>query len=239
MNADSNSRRPPTSLAAIAEGLVGAASPRADRVATVFGAKGGVGASAVALAVARDLARATAKGPGVAVLLIDAHAGRSDLALLAGDDQTPGLAITTAAKLGVDPPAGQGAAVAEQAMRLLRAGRLWTEDSGGWIVIDAGVGDTAWARDLASRSLRPLLVTTGDPLSTVNAYRSLKLLGEATARVGMIVNHAADEAAATAAHARLAASSQQHLSVAPALAGWLPTLTDNPTEATIATAEAA
>jgi len=213
------------------------APPAADRVAVVFGAKGGVGTSAVALSLARDLA-ASAKNPGVAVLAVDAHAGRNDLAVMAVGKETPALALTTAAKLGVDPPAGQGAAVTEAAKRLLRAARLWTDDSGGWIVIDAGVGDTLWARELASRAAKPLLVTTSDRLSVINSYATLKRLGAVAARVGVIANHVADAAAAAKAHAVLAHSCQQFLSSQPTLAGWLPTRHDDPSSAEIMSAAA-
>lgn len=212
--------------------------PTADRVAVVFGAKGGVGASAVALSLARDLAK-TIRGAGVGVLAVDAHAGRDDLRVLVGQSVTTGLALTSAAKLGVEPTAGQGASVAEQAKRLLRAARLWTDDTGGWIVVDAGVGDTLWARELASRAARPLLVTTTDPLSLTNGYLTLKLLGAVTGRVGLIVNHSDDERAAQRTHATIANACQQFYSSTPTLAGWLPTLTiDDPTEAQLTAAAA-
>ncbi|QDT69735.1 hypothetical protein MalM25_26760 [Planctomycetes bacterium MalM25] len=214
------------------------APPPADRVAVVFGAKGGVGTSAVALSLARDLA-GTVKGAGVGVLVVDAHAGRDDLRLLVGEKETAGLALTTAVKLGVEPAAGQGPSVAEQTKRLLRAARLWTDDTGGWIVVDAGVGDTLWARELASRAARPLLVTTTDPLSLANGYLTLKRLGAVAPRVGLVINHSEDERAAQRTHAAIANSCQQFLSATPTLAGWLPTLTDSdPTQAQV-TASAA
>ncbi|TWU00347.1 hypothetical protein Pla108_12960 [Botrimarina colliarenosi] len=228
-------------LRRVAEGLAAGGPPTADRVVVVLGAKGGVGTSSVALAVARDLARSSSQPEGVAVLAIDAHAGRNDLAVMAGAEATPtpGLALTTAAKLGVPPQPGDGPAVTEAAKRLLRAGRLWTDDSGGWIVIDAGVGDTLWARELASRAQRPLLVTTGDRLSTVNGYLTLKRLGGVVSRVGLIANHCDDDEAARHVHAALAHSCQQFLSRSPALAGWLPTTTTDPALAPVTAAAAA
>ncbi|MEO0529111.1 MAG: hypothetical protein AAF266_00905 [Planctomycetota bacterium] len=214
------------------------APPTADRVAVVFGAKGGVGTSAVALAIARDLAAST-KATGVAALVVDAHAGRNDLAVMSAEgEDTPGLALTTAAKLGIPAPSGQGAAVTEAAKRLLRAARLWTDDQGGWIVIDAGVGDTLWARELAARAMRPLLVTTPDQLATVNAYVALKRLGLAASRVGLILNHCQDDAQAEQSHARLANSCRQFLDKSSSLAGWLPTLSEDPTAATVMAAAA-
>lgn len=209
------------------------APPTADRVAVVFGAKGGVGASAIALAIARDLAAASPPGEGVSVLAVDAHGGRNDLTLMTEGEPPAGLALTTAAKLGVEPMAGQGASVAEAAKRLLRAGRLWTDDAGGWIVIDAGVGDTLWSRELASRAARPLLITTPDRLSAVNSYLTLKRLGAASRRVGLIVNHSPDAEAAHEVHQTVARSCEHFLAAAPALAGWLPTLKQNPTEASV------
>lgn len=213
-------------LRQVAAAAPSVAPSTADRVAVVFGAKGGVGTSAVALSIARDLA-SSAKGPGVAVLVVDAHAGRNDLVVMAADGETPALAITTAQKLGVDPPEGQGPSVAEAAKRLLRAARLWTDDSGGWIVIDAGVGDTLWARELASRVARPLMVTTPDRLAILNAYATLKRLSAIVGRVGIIANHVADADVAAEAHARLAQACQQFLASEPELAGWLPTRSED------------
>jgi MinD-like ATPase involved in chromosome partitioning or flagellar assembly len=228
-------------LRRVAEGLSGATLPTIDRVVVVLGAKGGVGCSAVALTTARDLARSTSQPEGVAVLAIDAHAGRNDLAVLAATDEQPttGLVITTAAKLGVAPAPGDGAYVGEAAKRLLRAARLWADDAGGWIVIDAGVGDTLWARELASRAARPLLVVGGDRLSTVNGYLTLKRLGAVAGRVGVIVNHCPNEQAARDVHGSIAESCQKFLSAAPMLAGWLPTTTDNPATAPVSAAYAA
>lgn len=225
-------------LRRVAEGIVADAPPTADRVVVVFGAKGGVGASAVALSIARDLARSTARGPGIAVLSVDAHAGRNDLAVMSGryEEPTQGLAVTTATKLGVEPKQGAGAAVAEGAKRLLRAGRLWTDDAGGWIVIDAGVGDTLWARELASRAARPLLVTTVDPLATVNAYVALKRMGPASARVGVIVNHCPSKDQAEQTHNAIARSCRKFLSADPSLVGWMPTQSSDPTSATVSAA---
>jgi MinD-like ATPase involved in chromosome partitioning or flagellar assembly len=210
--------------------------PTADRVVVVYGAKGGVGCSAVTLAIARDLARSASQPEGVAVLAIDAHAGRNDLAVMAASDDAPtaGLVLTTAAKLGVAVAPGDGAAVAEAAKRLLHAARLWIDDAGGWIVIDAGVGDTLWARELASRAMRPLLVVGGDRLSTVNGYITLKRLGASAARVGVIVNHCPNEAAARDVHGSLSQSCRQFLSTSPMLAGWLPTTADDPAHSAIA-----
>jgi MinD-like ATPase involved in chromosome partitioning or flagellar assembly len=225
-------------LRRVAEGLSGAAPPTADRVVVVLGAKGGVGASAVALTTARDLARSNSQPEGVAVLAIDAHAGRNDLAVMAATDGEPtaGLVITTAAKLGVAPALGEGAYVGEAAKRLLRAARLWTEDAGGWIVIDAGVGDTLWTRELASRAMRPLLVVGSDQLSTVNGYLTLKRLGAVATRVGVIVNHCPNEQAARDVHRSLAESCQKFLSAAPVLAGWLPTMADTPASSPVTAA---
>lgn len=220
-------------LRRVAAGLKTAAPPTADRVAVVFGAKGGVGVSAVTLAIARDLA-GSSKGGGVAAVAVDAHPGRNDLAVMSANAKdTPGLALTTAAKLGVAEPTGQGAAVTEAAKRLLRAARLWTDEQGGWIVIDAGVGDTLWARELAARAVRPLLVTTPDQLATVNAYLALKRLGLAASRVGLILNHCGDAEQAQLSHMRLAGSCQQFLEKTPSLAGWLPTMIEDPTAASV------
>ncbi|CAE7409212.1 flhF, partial [Symbiodinium sp. CCMP2456] len=228
-------------LRRVAEGMAPGMPPTAERVVVVLGAKGGVGASAVALTTARDLARSTSQPEGVAVLAIDAHAGRNDLAVMAAADETPtaGLVITTAAKLGVAPAPGEGAYVGEAAKRLLRAARQWTEDAGGWIVIDAGVGDTLWARELASRAARPLLIVGGDRLSTVNGYLTLKRLGAVAARVGVIVNHCPNEEAARGVHRSLSESCQKFLAAAPMLAGWLPTTIEDPANAPVTAAFAA
>lgn len=221
-------------LRRVAAGLKTAAPPTSDRVAVVFGAKGGVGVSAVTLAISRDLAGSAKAGTGVVSLAVDAHPGRNDLAMMASNaEATYGLALTTAEKLGVAEPAGQGAAVTDAAKRLLRAARLWTEGQGGWIVIDAGVGDTLWARELAARAVRPLLVTTPDRLATVNAYLTLKRLGLAASRVGLIVNHCRDSDDAQQCHARLAGSCEQFLEKAPSLAGWLPSMNEDPTTASV------
>lgn len=225
-------------LRRVAEGIAAGAPPTADRVVVVFGAKGGVGVSAVALSIARDLAKSTSRGPGMAVLAVDAHAGRNDLALMNGqqEDTTAGLVLTTASKLGVDPQPGPGVAAAESAKRLIRAGRLWTDDQGGWIVIDAGVGDSLWARELASRAQLPMLVTTADPLSTVNGYLALKRMGPAVARVGLVVNHCQDKATAESTHEAIARSCRKFLQADPKLVGWLPTQSSDPTNAKVAAA---
>lgn len=231
--ASADDGRQAENLRRFAADLGSSAPPTADRVAVVFGGKGGVGTSAITLAIARDLARSSSQGPGISVLAVDANGSRNDLALMAADEPTNGLALTTSRKLGVEPPAGEGASVVEAAKRLLRAGRLWTNDAGGWIVIDAGAGDTLWARELASRAIRPLLVTTPDRLATVNSYLALKRIGAASSRVGVIVNHSPDASVAAEIHESFARSCERFLATTPTLAGWLPTQSDNPAEGVV------
>lgn len=210
-----------------------------EQVAVVIGAKGGVGASAATLAIARDLAAAAPPGEGIAVLAVDAHPGRSDLAYLtrAAGPPSPRVAMSSSAKLGVQPPAGQGPAAIEIAKKLLRSTRRWIEDTGAWAVIDAGVADNRWGRELASRASRPLLVTTTDGLALVNTLATLKRLGPPVAgRIGLLLNHCPGAEAASETHAAVARACQKSLGCEPSLAGWLPTLAGDPTRGEVSAA---
>ncbi|MEQ8847921.1 hypothetical protein [Botrimarina sp.] len=207
-----------------------------EQVAVVLGAKGGVGASAATLAIARELAAAAPAGEGIAVLAVDAHPGRSDLAYLtrASGLPSPRVALSTSVKLGVHPPAGQGPAAIEIAKKLLRSARRWIDGAEAWAVIDAGVADSRWGRELASRAARPLLVTTPDGLSLVNTLAALKRLGApAASRVGLLVNHCPDARAAEAARDAVGRACRASLGCEPTLAGWLPTLVGEATEAEV------
>lgn len=222
-------------LRRVARGL---AADDEGRVVVVFGAKGGVGVSAVALAVARDLAETVGPIGGVGVLAIDAHAGRDDLAVMAsiGPPLPKGLALSTAARLGVAPPVAE-AGVADAARRLVSAARRWTAEDGGWVVIDAGVGATPWARELASRASHALLVSTPDRVAAVNSYLTLKRLGPVASRVALVANHC-DAPGAQELQASLAASAERFLGFAPTLAGWLPTTLEDSSAPLLATSAA-
>lgn len=211
-----------------------------ERAIVLFGAKGGVGVSSVAMSLARELASASAS-QGTAVLAVDAHWGRNDLDLLTSREgaTVDGLAVTSARQLGVEEPTNEAASVEHAARRLLAYGKRWTDDESGWLVIDAGVGGGAWPTRLAANAERPMLVTTADDLSLLNGYRALKRLVATAERTGVVVNHAMDAASAEATHAKLARSCQKFLSVEPALAGWLPTLPGDPTAADVRTQRAA
>ncbi|MEN0109163.1 MAG: hypothetical protein AAF805_00425 [Planctomycetota bacterium] len=197
-----------------------------DRTVVLFGAKGGVGVSVATLAVASDLAAAAERSSGK-VLAVDAHWGRDDLSILARQRTDSAVRLTTAANLGATRQTGQ-AAQSAAARRLLSATRRWAPEDTDWVVVDAGVIDDAWGLGLAQRASKPLLVTTPDDLSIVNAFRQLKRLGPTAGRVGVVVNHCPDADAAASIVERIAASCRAFLGAAPALAGWMPTSLADP-----------
>lgn len=203
-----------------------------DRVAVLLGAKGGVGASSSALDVARELATQSPRS-GVAVLLVDAHPSRQDLSILARNQHAmpPSVAMTTAVRLGVRPTLGEGPSAVESVRRLLRAVRRWIDHDELWAVVDAGVADHRWGRELLLRANRPLLVTTPDDPAVVNAYAALKRVPPVVARCGVFVNRCRDQAQADATHESVRRSCKRFLGVAPTLAGWFPTRRDDQLEA--------
>ena len=215
-------------------------SPSAEQVVVVLGAKGGVGASSVALAIARDLARA-AMSRGTTTLLVDAHLGRNDLEIMmrGAEAEIAGLALTSARTLGLESEPRDAASAAQSARRVIRNAKRWTDAASGWVVVDAGSTVGAWQRELVANAERTMLVTTSDELSLVNAYTTLKRLGPNAEGAAVIVNHAADARVAEQAHSALATSCQRFLSSRPPLAGWLPTRSDSLAGAVVHTPNAA
>ena len=204
---------------------------RRDRILVVAGAKGGVGATAVTLAMARDLAARV--GP---TMVTSACPGRADLSFMGG--------VTT--------PRGKRAESIPLDKRLVLYRRALPEepDGGrfvyealerlpleGWLVVDAGVGISPWCVTLAREAGRLMIVTTPDDLSRLNAFGAVKRLSASVnlPPVGLVVNHCADAEQGRAVGDALAGSVKKLLKLEASLAGWLPTSGGDPTEQPIET----
>jgi hypothetical protein len=212
----------------------GPISERRERIVLVAGAKGGVGTTAIALAVARELAANV--GPTV---VASACPGRSDLTLMAGagfetldepfsqpiDERLVLLRLPL-----TDKQQPNGDKYVSEAL-----GRLPRE---GWLVIDVGLASSEWCKELSPLVGRLLLVTTTDDVSKLNAYGAIKRLHSAgvTPRWGVLVNHCPDVATAESVSTDLSDSAKKYLDVDAPLAGWLTTTSSDPTTQTIGAA---
>lgn len=176
----------------------------------VVGAKGGVGASTVALAIAAALA-----DEGAAAL--DAHFGQADLACVR-QLWWPhaSLDLVAIADLLIDAPVAPRADAVDGLLEEL-AGR-----SESTVVVDAGPASSPWARALAPRARRTLLVATPDRLAALNAYAAAKRLRADGVEPWIVWNGCADAAAADAAQRRLDSTASGAGAAALGFAGWLP-----------------
>ncbi|MGL4514201.1 MAG: MinD/ParA family ATP-binding protein [Lacipirellulaceae bacterium] len=202
----------------------------------VVGAKGGVGASSVTMALARGLAEC-----GAAALAVDAHLGRGDLALVAGwrGETTPGIesllsaTATPACVRGVDRDVhliagqrGRAPAIADLAAAARRVVQTVVRlaPRSAWTLFDAGDAFGSWSAELAQIVGRVLLVTTPEPLSVLTAYGALKHLRRVAPRaaVALVVNRCADQATAEGVHRCVAQAAERFAAPLAPLAGWSP-----------------
>ena len=225
-------------------------SPSRAKNVLVVGAKGGVGTSTAALALAQELSTR-----GRRVIAVDANLGQDDLGLLTGADRgdRPGVGELlhanphppgAAQKLsqgfelihGVRSVAGQALADRDGADRLIGrlsgvalASGLTVAD--GRLVIDAGRAPSAWALELARHADQVALVTAPDRLSVINAYAALKQLRKHAphAAIGLVWNHCQNQQAAEHQHSRVSRPAQTFMGETLSLAGWMPTVAEEVT----------
>lgn len=160
----------------------------------VVGAKGGVGASTLALA----LAEAIVDRPAT---LLDAHWGQTDLGVVAQleDDAPTRRPIAVAQWLG-DTGWKPNEPSADRVFRRI------ADASPGVTVLDAGPAATPWARQVAQRADIALLVATPDRLALMNAYAAAKRLRSEGVAPRLLWNGCASAAQAEAAQDRIDAT---------------------------------
>ena len=208
------------------------AAPRPRRL-VVFGGKGGVGTTTIAV----NLAVALAQG-GQRSLLCDAAGG--DAALLCGLEPRHTLADALAGNLPLArilQPGPAGVQVLPGTRELVR----WQETAEhAWnrlmtqiaslaprpeaVVIDAGSQPDCLARQLWQAADRVLLVTTVETAAIMNAYAAIKLLSDPTraASIALVVNRAPRPAEAVEAQRRLAQACRRFLGLPLRGLGHLP-----------------
>lgn len=210
-------------------------SARAARLVVIAGAKGGVGATTLAVNLAVCLARlrhravlvdADPSGGDAALLcqieerytIADVLAGGRDVsgALQSGPAGVQVLAGAWEPDVLADPPARTQHHLIEQLCRLPNLAEL----------VIADVGNT-WSRSMrrwCQAADAILLVTTTSPASLMAAYATVKLMAAHALAppVELVVNKAADACGVEAAVARLATVCRRFLGFAPPLRGYVP-----------------
>ncbi|MFO0904562.1 MAG: P-loop NTPase [Pirellulales bacterium] len=230
-------------LAAPHESLAGAGSP--PRLVVLSGAANGVGTSTLAVNLAVALA-----DQGARVVLVDADARRADIATLcgiaeqqksaeeqgvrrdihevlmrgpAGIQVAPGAWAPNARPGSAwGPNAAQGLSEKSQ-YRLLRQLKSLGRHA-EWVLLDAGCGAPDVVRRFWQAADDVLMVTTPEPNAVLEAYAAFKtlLVDSVRPRLRLVVNQAADGAAAQDVHQRIDQSCRRFLGREVRLAGHLP-----------------
>ncbi len=224
-----------TDLRALVRQVATAHAPLAARPRriVVFGGKGGVGTTTIAVSLAVALAQ-----EGQRSLLCDAAGG--DVALQCRLEPRHTLADVLAGRLTLAHVLQPGPA----GVRVLPSRRdtvLWHETAeqawNRWmtqlpslspppevLVIDAGSRPDPLARQLWQAADRVLLVSTVDTAAIMNTYASIKLLSDRTrpASVALVVNRAPGESMAGETQQRLAQACRRFLGLPLRSVGHIP-----------------
>jgi flagellar biosynthesis protein FlhG len=198
--------------------------------------KGGVGKSALAVLLARSLARG-----GRRVLLFDGALNQANLHVLLGC--RPAAGLTELLHLEVEPAQlvvpvadglwllpGDSGAEAVHALTGVEQARLHRRLTGVFdafdaVVVDSGPGIEGVVR-ATLRATRLTVVTTPDPAALSDAYAVIKILTlqMPTLPLDVLVNRAAGAAEAEAVFARLALGAEQFLRRRVESLGFVPEL---------------
>ncbi len=199
----------------------------------VFGGKGGVGATSVAVNLSVALAR-----EGRRCLLCDAAGGDVSLQLRLEPRHT--LADVLAGNCGLDEtalPGPGGVQIVPGAHEMSTSSDLtehaWKRVLGQLpgvalrpevIVIDAGNRPDAMARQCWRAADRVLLVSTTETAAIMNAYASIKLLNDParSASIALVLNRSRSDAAADEAQRRLAHACRRFLGLPLRSVGTVP-----------------
>jgi flagellar biosynthesis protein FlhG len=206
----------------------------APRLLVLSGAQGGVGVTTLAMNLAVALARR-----GQRVVLVDADLYRPDIATLCGLQERGNVAdvltgrrevrdVLQAGPGGIQvlPGAWAPASPADYSetgqRRLLRQLDSLLESADA-IVLDAGSGASKVTQRFWQAAAEVVLVATPDAVSLMDAYATLKRVSDRRrARHSLIVNQAADRAAAEDAYRRIECSCRRFLGLGVELLGYLP-----------------
>ena len=179
-------------------------------VIAILGAKGGVGASSVTLALAEALAERR-------VSAFDAHWGQQDLPAVARLWWPhTSLRIVALGELLIDAPHSPREQDADHLVEEIR-------DRGNHAaLIDAGAAATPWAGALAKRADATIVVATPDRLAALNAYAAVKRMRLEGVEPSLVWNGCPDAPSSQAAHRRINATCDQAGVDRISMAGWLP-----------------
>jgi flagellar biosynthesis protein FlhG len=200
------------------------------------GGRPGVGATTIAVQLATALSREAQR-----VVLIDADPFGADVASHCEHSTALGIGDVLAGRKSIHEvlqrgPAGMQilAGAANQQFRdslnsratgrLLKQMRSLTPHA-DWLLVDAGNQPSELAAQLWSAADRLIVVTSPDAVAVMDTYALIKtLLSRQSLRQSptLVVNQAADEAAAADVHRRIDQSCRRFLGLAIEFAGWLP-----------------
>lgn len=208
---------------------------QAPRWITVSGGKGGVGATTIALGLARSLALA-----GRRTLLLDGDSSSPDLASIVGIDPRYTIGDVLASRRSIHEalvagPAGiqllLGPSLDQRALeyscialeRLIEPLQNFGPHA-DVVVADAGSGVNRTMRRFWQAADDLVLVTTTDPVAIVDTYAALKQLytREPNQAVHVVVNNGDDPLESTAVGDRLGEACRRFLALSPATTTCVP-----------------
>lgn len=215
--------------------LPGRAADDGLRVLAIASGKGGVGKTNLAVNLAVAFAHL-----GRRVLLIDGDVSLANADVLLDVEPRSSLGAVLAGRERIEEalvrspygvtllPGTSGevnlATLDDHQKMVLLAALDSLEDAFDTVVVDTGAGLGANTLFFATAAEELLVVTTPEPTALVDAYATIKAVVRRTGarRVGLVVNQAADHAAACDVHERLKMLAGRFLDVSVDLHGWIP-----------------